>query len=50
VPQVGDEVTVELPPALDAPPAEIVLRVLSVDRHVPGTVRISGPAHAEVNR
>ena len=50
VPQVGDEVTVELPPALDAPPAEIVLRVLSVNRHVPGTVRISEPAHAEVNR
>jgi CBS domain containing-hemolysin-like protein len=41
VPEVGDEVTVTLPAALDAPPAQIVLRVLSVDRHVPGTVRIS---------
>jgi CBS domain containing-hemolysin-like protein len=50
VPQVGDEVTVELPPTLDTPPAEIVLRVLSVDRHVPGTVRISAPAPHEVAR
>jgi len=41
VPEVGDEVTAMLPPALDTPPTQIVLRVLSVDRHVPGTVRVS---------
>ena len=53
VPLVGDEVQVEAQPTLDdAPP--LVLRVLSVDRHVPGTVRISeaapvtGATHAEV--
>ena len=50
VPQVGDEVTVELPPALDEPPAEIVLRVLSVDRHVPGDVRVSEPVPQGVAR
>jgi CBS domain containing-hemolysin-like protein len=42
VPQVGDDVTITLPPTLDDPPTDIVLHVLSVDRHVPGTVRLSG--------
>jgi CBS domain containing-hemolysin-like protein len=41
MPKVGDEIMVALPPRLDEPPAEAVLRVLSVDRHVAGTVRIS---------
>ncbi|HEU4349462.1 MAG TPA: hemolysin family protein [Actinoplanes sp.] len=50
VPEVGDEVTVTLPPTPEAPPAEIVLRVLSVDRHVPGTVRISEPVRQEPAR
>jgi CBS domain containing-hemolysin-like protein len=50
VPQVGDEVTITLPPTLDDPPADIVLRVLSVDRHVPGTVRISAPVPQEATR
>jgi CBS domain containing-hemolysin-like protein len=50
VPRVGDEATITLPPALDAPPAVIVLRVLSVDRHVPGTVRISQPTRQEASR
>ena len=50
VPTVGDEVTVELPPTLDAPPAAMVLRVLSVDRHVPGTVRISDSGSASAAR
>jgi CBS domain containing-hemolysin-like protein len=50
VPRVGDEVVVALPPALDEKPAQIVMRVLSVDRHVPGTVRVSAPAPLEVGR
>ena len=50
VPQVGDEVRITLPPTLDEPPAEIVLRVLSVIRHVPGTVRVSQPSRQEANR
>ncbi|MEV6635618.1 hemolysin family protein [Actinoplanes sp. NPDC051470] len=41
VPLIGDEVQVEPQPALDATPGPLVLRVLSVDRHVPGTVRVS---------
>ncbi|MEV6490877.1 hemolysin family protein, partial [Actinoplanes sp. NPDC051633] len=41
VPKVGDEVDVEPPPTLDEDAVPMVLRVLSVDRHVPGTVRVS---------
>jgi CBS domain containing-hemolysin-like protein len=41
VPHIGDEVAITVPPTLEDPPVELVLRVLSVDRHVPGTVRIS---------
>jgi len=41
VPQVGDEIEVEPPPTLDDDALPLVLRVLSVDRHVPGTVRVS---------
>jgi CBS domain containing-hemolysin-like protein len=41
VPEIGDEIAITLPSGLDDPPVDIVLRVLSVDRHVPGTVRIS---------
>ena len=41
VPLIGDEVQVEPQPTLDATPGPLVLRVLSVDRHVPGTVRVS---------
>lgn len=44
VPVVGDEVQIEAHPTLDATPPPLVLRVLSVDRHVPGTVRISEAA------
>jgi CBS domain containing-hemolysin-like protein len=44
VPRVGDEVAVALPPVLDEPPRSFVLRVLSVDRHVPGTVRLAESA------
>jgi len=50
VPQVGDEARITLPPTLHEPSAEIVLRVLSVTRHVPGTVRISQPSTQEANR
>jgi CBS domain containing-hemolysin-like protein len=52
VPQVGDEIEVEPPPTLDDDATPMVLRVLSVERHVPGTVRItpavrSAPAPGE---
>ncbi len=52
VPQIGDEVIITVPPTLDEPSRDVVLRVLSVDRHVPGTVRLSetAPASQEVNR
>jgi CBS domain containing-hemolysin-like protein len=42
VPAVGDEVAVELPPSIDeVTPTEVALTVLSVDRHVPDSVRIT---------
>ena len=41
VPRVGDEVGIEPPPTLDDDAPPMVLRVLSIARHVPGTVRIS---------
>jgi CBS domain containing-hemolysin-like protein len=41
VPRVGDEVDVEPQLTLDEDAVPMVLRVLSVDRHVPGTVRVS---------
>ncbi|MFG1604260.1 hemolysin family protein [Actinoplanes sp. NPDC049265] len=44
VPVIGDEVQIEPLPSLDANPAPLLLRVLSVDRHVPGSVRISEAA------
>ncbi len=50
VPQIGDEVTVTVPPTLDDRAADFVLRVLSVDRHVPGTVRLAESAPQEVTR
>jgi CBS domain containing-hemolysin-like protein len=47
VPGVGDEVSVELPPSLDdGTPSRAVLTVLSVDRHVPDSVRVSVPSAA----
>jgi CBS domain containing-hemolysin-like protein len=46
VPQVGDETEIEPPRTLDDDAASMVLRVLSVDRHVPGTVRISEGARS----
>jgi CBS domain containing-hemolysin-like protein len=45
VPGVGDEIWVDLPPALDEEtPSEVALTVLSVDRHVPDSVRVAVPS------
>jgi CBS domain containing-hemolysin-like protein len=51
VPQVGDQMTVPLPPVLDQDGvSQVILTVLSVDRHVPGSVRISEPVPQEATR
>ena len=53
LPSVGDEVTVVLPPSLDEEaPRAAVLTVLSVDRHVPDTIRltIAASSSQEVHR
>lgn len=51
VAEVGDEIAVGLPLVLDADGAsEVNLTVLSVDRRVPGSVRISLPKHQEASR
>jgi magnesium and cobalt exporter, CNNM family len=51
VAEVGDEIVVGLPPVLDRDgTTEVILTVLAVDRHVPGSVRISLPTHQEASR
>jgi CBS domain containing-hemolysin-like protein len=51
VAEVGDEIVVGLPPVLDLDgTTEVILTVLSVDRHVPGSVRISQPTDQEARR
>ena len=51
VADIGDEIIVGLPPVLDQDgTSEVILTVLSVDRHVPGSVRISQPKHQEASR